>query len=79
MHKVSRKSGDSLWWWVEHKLDSLLNIALQACLASFQEFLLVFVYLAEDVVSFLCARRLSSCQYWLASSHSSRKDIRQAR
>ncbi len=52
---VLRQSGDSLWWWVDHKLDPLLNVALQACLASFQKFLLTFIYLAEDIVGFLYA------------------------
>ena len=33
--------GESLWWWVENKLDALLNVAFQSNLGCFEQLLLL--------------------------------------
>ena len=73
-----RQPGNSLWWWVEHKLDTLLNVALQAVLAGFEELFLVIVYLTENVVGSLNARGLWKCQHELVDRSPRTRYIRQA-
>lgn len=47
--------GESLWWWVVNEIDALLNVALEASLASLEKLFLIVVNLGKDVVGFLCA------------------------
>lgn len=58
--QASRTLGkeDLLWWRVVDEFDALLDIALQARLAGFEELLLVGADVAEDVVRLLCTRGL---------------------
>ena len=45
--------GESLWWWVVNEIDALLNVALQASLASLKKLFLFVVNVAKNVVGFL--------------------------
>ena len=43
------------------EIDPLLDIALQASLASLEKFLLIVINLGKDVVGFLCSGGLIFC------------------
>ena len=60
--QASRMAGkeELLWWRVVDEFDALLDIALQARLAGFEELLLVGADVAEDVVRLLRTRGLRS-------------------
>ena len=59
--------GESLWWWAVNEINALLNVALQALCASFEELLLVVVQLREDIVDFFRSGGLVSCQQKVAA------------
>lgn len=55
LRQTSVLPGESLWWWAMDEIDPLLDVALQASLASLEKFLLIVVNLGKDVVGFLCS------------------------
>lgn len=59
--------GESLWWWAVNEINALLNVALQALCASFEELLLVVIQLREDIVGFFRSGGLVSCQQKVAA------------
>ena len=54
--------GESLWWWVMHEVNALLNVALQARLACFEQFLLFSAHFGKDVGGLFGSGRLGHCQ-----------------
>ena len=52
--------GESLWRWVVHKFDTLLDAAFQLFFASLDKLLLLVIYVREDIDGLLHSRRLKA-------------------
>ena len=50
--------GESLWRWVVHEFDALLDAAFQSGFASLEKLLLLIIYFWEDVGGLLRSRGL---------------------
>ena len=55
--------GESLWRWIVHEFDTLLNAAFQPSLASFEKLLLLIVCVRQDVCRLLRSRGLNLLIY----------------
>lgn len=50
--------GESLWRWIVHEFNTLLDAAFQPGLASLEKLLLLIIYVWEDICGLLRSRGL---------------------